>query len=121
MRPITCTIVFHVSDLHDSLRFYTERLGFELDFTFGEPECYAGLSWGTAYLHLSSFYPYKNNTGHGNLYLTFEEVDSIYQRLVRAEVPFYSHIADREYGMRDFSIMDPDGNQIGFGASTARQ
>ncbi|MCH8620385.1 glyoxalase superfamily protein [Undibacterium sp. TS12] len=119
MKPIASTTVLQVSNFSKSLHFYTEILGFELDFKYGEPECYAGLSWGSAYLHIGTFSPYKDNTGHGVIYLTFEEVDSIYKRLVKADVQFYSHIADQDYGMRDFSVKDPDGNQIGFGASIA--
>ena len=67
-------------------------------------------------LHISSSYPHKDNTGHGNLYITFSEVDTLYETLVEGGVGFYCPIGDREYGLRDFSIKDPDGNQIGIGA-----
>jgi uncharacterized glyoxalase superfamily protein PhnB len=119
MEPIASNAVFHVSDLEKSIFFYVEILGFKVDFKFGDPATYAGLSLGNLYLHLSSSYPYKNNTGHGSIYIVFESVDELYQKLVDAKVEFYSHIENREYGMRDFSIKDCDGNQIGFGASVA--
>jgi hypothetical protein len=35
---------------------------------------------------------------------------------VAAGVDFYCAIDDRDDGMRDFSVRDPDGNQIGIGA-----
>lgn len=111
------TTVFHVSNLDKSVDFYTGTLGFAVDFKFGEPETYAGLSWNGVHLHLSSSYPYKNNTGHGSLYIRCGAIDRLYARLESAGVEFYSRIRDREYGMRDFSIKDPDGNQIGFGAA----
>jgi uncharacterized glyoxalase superfamily protein PhnB len=116
MEPTGSNSVFHVSNLENSISFYTEKLGFNIDFKFGEPPTYAGLSLGSVCLHISSAYPYKNNTGHGNLYVMFNEVDDIYNKLVSADVSFYSPIEDREYGMRDFAIKDPDGNQIGIGA-----
>jgi catechol 2,3-dioxygenase-like lactoylglutathione lyase family enzyme len=117
MKPIASNTVFHVSDLDKSLDFYTNILGFELDFKFGEPATYAGLSFGDVRIHLSSSYPYKNNTGHGSIYLSFSSVDDIYHQLLKDKVEFYSHIETREYGMRDFAIKDPDGNQIGYGAA----
>jgi DNA-binding MarR family transcriptional regulator/catechol 2,3-dioxygenase-like lactoylglutathione lyase family enzyme len=119
VEPVESTTVFHVSDLEKSLAFYTGTLGFKVDFKYGKPESYAGLSWKSVHLHLSSSYPYKNNTGHGNLYIHGGDIDRLYERLDSLGVDFYSRILDREYGMRDFSIKDPDGNQIGFGASMA--
>lgn len=48
-------------------------------------------------------------------------MDSLYQQLVAAGVDFYCPIGDRDYGMRDFSVRDPDGNQIGIGAELNHQ
>ena len=112
--------VFHVSNLAKSLDFYTRVLGFEIGFRHGKPETYAGLSWKGVDLHLSSSCPYKNNTGHGNLYIFCKEIDRLYEKLDAAGVEFYSRIGNREYGMRDFAIKDPDGNQIGFGEARPR-
>jgi DNA-binding MarR family transcriptional regulator/catechol 2,3-dioxygenase-like lactoylglutathione lyase family enzyme len=111
--------VFHVSSLSKSLDFYSRVLGFAIEFRHGAPETYAGLSWRGVHLHLSSAYPYKNNTGHGNIYIFCGEVDRLYEELDSAGVEFYSRIHDREYRMRDFAIKDLDGNQIGFGAPVA--
>ena len=64
MKPISSNTVFHVSHLEKSIAFYKDKLGFSIDFKFGEPPTYAGLSLGNVCLHISSAYPYKNNTGH---------------------------------------------------------
>lgn len=116
MNPIAGNTVFHVTDLDKSIEFYLKNLGFQVDFKYGNPVSYAGLSAGNVCLHISSEYPYKNNTGHGNLYLLYRDVDDIYEKLVEAGVEFYCHIGDRDYGLRDFAIKDPDENQIGIGA-----
>jgi len=108
--------VFHVRDLPTSLEFYSRVLGFDVNFRYGTPGSYAGLSWRGVHLHLSSAYPYKDNTGHGNLYIHCDEIDRLYQRFDAAGAGFYSRIENRAYGMRDFAIRDPDGNQIGYGA-----
>jgi catechol 2,3-dioxygenase-like lactoylglutathione lyase family enzyme len=116
MKVLSSNAVFHVIDLRRAIAFYTELLGFNLDFEYGTPPTYAGLSLGIVCLHLSCNYPYKNNTGHGNLYVICDEVQTVNQRCLDKEVLFYSHLAERDYGLIDFAIQDPDGNQIGFGA-----
>jgi len=115
--PLTSNTVFHVSDLARSIDFYTTLLGFKVDFSVGEPANYAGLNWNGVLLHLGCQLPHTNSIGHGNVYLVFDEVDTIYKRLLDAGVEFYSPIGDQPYGMRDFCAKDPDGNQIGMGCS----
>jgi len=116
MKPTSHYTVLHVADLDRAIEFYTQQLGFELGFKWGEPPFYAGVQNGDCCLHFSAKYPYKNNTGHGNIYLVFPEVDALYEKLKVAGVTLHCEIADQPYGMRDFSIADPDGNQVGIGA-----
>lgn len=120
MKPTGSNAVFHVTDIENSIDFYSTKLGFQVDFKYGNPASYAGLSNGNVCLHISSGYPYKNNTGHGNLYLFYPEVDNLYNKLVKEGVNFYCHIGDRDYGLRDFAIKDPDDNQIGIGAELSK-
>lgn len=119
MNPIYSHTIFHVADLQRSLNFYQDILGFRVDFMFGEPTFYVGLSLGPVSLHIGSNYPVKNNTGHGHLYIVCDEVDLYYKSLVEKGVNVVSPIGDQNYGKRDFNILDPDGNMIGFGADIA--
>ncbi|GLZ85688.1 hypothetical protein Pres01_17390 [Metapseudomonas resinovorans] len=54
MNPLGSNTVFHVTDIERSIAFYTGPLGFQLDFRFGEPATYAGLSLGPVCLHISA-------------------------------------------------------------------
>lgn len=114
-QPIGSSTVFDVSNIDRSLDFYTNTLGFKVEFAVGEPTIYVGMSWGEHQLAIGSELPYVDAVGRGHMYLVFEEVDSIYTVLTEAGHEFYSSIDDREYGMRDFCVKDPDGNQVGFG------
>jgi len=120
MKTICCNAVFHVADLQRSLKFYQEILGFNVDFKWGEPNFYAGLSLGEVSLHIGSKYRFKNNTGHGHIYITCDEVDSYYKDLSDKGVEIMGPIGDQDYGLRDFVISDPDGNSIGFGAEITK-
>lgn len=117
MKALTSNAVFHVKDLQRALRFYTDVLEFTVDFQFGSPVSYAGLRLGTVALHISSRYPYKDNTGHGHVYIVCDEVDSLYEKILGTGVVINGVLGDQPYGMRDFNIADPDGNQLGFGTS----
>ena len=106
--------IFSVSDLSKSIEFYTETLGFQLDFVYGEPQFFAGLFKDNVELHLVSK-NLKQPAGSGNLSILTNEVDDLYQKLVDSKVEIIALLDDRDYGLRDFSCKDLDGNIIVFG------
>jgi len=46
-------------------------------------------------------------------------VDALYQELKSKGARTMEEPADRPYGVRDFDIVDLDGNQLSFGESTS--
>ena len=58
------------------------------------------------------FFPKPKLTG--NIYIFTDQVDLIWE-LVKDKVTITSPIADREYLMRDFSILDNNGYELVFG------
>ena len=106
--------VFSVSDLSKAIEFYTETLGFQLDFIYGEPQFYAGLFKDSVELHLVSK-NLRQTVGSGNLSILTNEVDDLYQKLLNSKVEILVPPDDRDYGLRDFSCRDLDGNIIVFG------
>ena len=107
------TPIFSVSDLSKSIEFYTETLGFQLDFIYGEPQFYAGLFKDSVELHLVSK-NLRQPAGSGNLSILTNEVDDLHQKLIDAKVQIIVPPDDRDYGLRDFSCKDLDGNIIVF-------
>ena len=108
------TPIFSVSDLSKSIEFYTETLGFQLDFIYGEPQFYAGLFKDSVELHLVSK-NLRQPAGSGNLSILTDEVDDLHQQLIDAKVQIIVPPDGRDYGLRDFSCKDLDGNIIVFG------
>ena len=106
--------IFSVRDLSKSIEFYTKTLGFQLDFTYGEPQFYAGLFKDSVELHLVSK-NLRQPVGSGNLSILTNEVDDLYQKLLNSKVEILVPPDDRDYGLRDFSCRDLDGNIIVFG------
>lgn len=116
MKINSAATVFTVSDLDDALSYYTEVLGFEEDFRFGQ---YAGIKRDDCYIHLSQQgNPNTGVVGGGSVYCFCDDVDGYDAKIVARGATAGGEPQDYEYGMRDFITRDPDGNQLSFGMPT---
>ena len=104
--------VFQVSDLDSALTYCKEVLGFKEDFRFG---AYAGISHGDACLHLYGHQIHKRPIGGGTAFVFRDEVDHYFQQIKKQGAIVKVEPADQPYGMRDFIVLDPDGNHMTFG------
>lgn len=109
-QPKTLSPILPVADMERSIRFYAEVLGFE---TVMQSAAYSIVACEGASLHLTLAADdsvLEATRGHMSVYLEVGEIG-----------PLWSHVAgfkdrykirdlfDREYGMREFHIIDPDG------------
>ncbi|MBN1176977.1 MAG: VOC family protein [Dehalococcoidales bacterium] len=111
-----------VRDMKATLEFYTKALGFKAGMTFptlDDPE-YADISKDGMVL---MFLPTKNAgiedgeaLGRGvNLYLQIDgDIDAYYGELKKRGVKIIADIKDEPYGIRDFTVADPDGYLLTF-------
>lgn len=116
MKAFNSATVIHVSNFRNSLDYYTKILGFNFDFEFGE---YAGLYMDQVFIHISG--PgnagQKKPEGSAHLCIDLDDADGYYQRLSSNGAIISITLADRDYGMRDFAVNDPDGNTLVFGSA----
>lgn len=115
---------FIVSDLSRTLRFYVDRLEFDVRFS-GPPEepFFAIVGRGPVQIHLKmiddAVHPAPNHTRHEwapwDAFVYVDEVDALAQELGARGVPFREPVADRDDGLRGFSVSDPDGYVLFFG------
>lgn len=101
-----------VTDVPAAVQFYTERLGFALGFTWGEPPSIAGVNLGEAQIFLEKGTP---NPAGCTLYFVVGDADELYafQREQGVEVVWAPE--DQEYGLRDYGVRDLHGYQLVFG------
>jgi catechol 2,3-dioxygenase-like lactoylglutathione lyase family enzyme len=102
-----------VRDLRRSLAFY-RSLGF--DVLRGE-EKFAVLAWEDHRLFLDQQedLPAGPAVPHMNVRVMVPDVDRHWQRVTELGLRVVAPIADRSYGLRDFTIADPDGFGVRFG------
>lgn len=112
MKAHVATPVFQVSNLDAALKYYTEVLGFTEDFRFGD---YAGVQLGEACIHLSGHSIHDRPVGGGTAYIFCDEVDGFWGTIKSHGAQVKTEPQDYPYGMRDFMVVDLDGNHLSFG------
>jgi catechol 2,3-dioxygenase-like lactoylglutathione lyase family enzyme len=112
---------FFVSDVDATVRFYTEVLDFQVVRveTEGSVPVFAVLGLGDAVVLIdrqeSIGGPPATPRGLAvNIRLMVPDVDAVYDRARAAGATISRAIGDRDYGLRDFIVRDPDGFRIRF-------
>ena len=120
MEPGIAIPVLPARDLAETRAFY-ERLGFQaavwLPTEFGG---YAILRRGDLSMHFYSFEDISPNQNYAQCYWRVKDVDALYAEchaagLSKSGTPRLVPVEDKPWGMREFSITDPNGNLVRVG------
>lgn len=109
-----------VRDMALSCAFYTQRLGFSIVFTHGEPPCYAQVARGGARLNLrrvaAPVIDARLRDAEDLLAasVTLEDAGPLFLEYQRAGAVFHQALLQEVWGARTFIIRDPDDNLILF-------
>ena len=112
--------ILFVRNVPASAVFYSEKLGFEIDFLHGKPPFYGSVSRDDACLHLR--FVHEPNfrelaAREGSLILaTIEvaDVKALFEEYETRGVDFPQRLVRQAWGGLDFHVRDPDGNVISF-------
>ena len=105
--------ILGVGDLPASLTFYQDILGFSVAWQWGTPPSRAGVASGAVELQLLSD-PRLRPAAPGRIYVHMTGIEAFYREVCARGGKIQEPLADRDWGMRDFRILDPSGNQLGF-------
>lgn len=113
--PVTCYGVLPTicaPDVPAAFAYYRDKLGFKVDFLWGEPPTHAGLSLGEAQFHVS----------HGDavtagmwMYFSVENIDALYERYREESLDLLDEPEGKPWGMRQFTMRDLNGYHLHFG------
>ena len=112
--------VFVVSDIARSIAHYRDVLGFAVTFEYGTPTFYACLCRDEVALHLLAAPQTRRLPGNGGICVFVNDVDGIHAELAARGANVLKPPQDYDYGMRDFDVLDPDGNHLTFGTGTEK-
>ena len=110
--------VFVVSDITRSIEHYRDALGFTVTFQYGSPTFYACLCRDEVALHLLAAHRTHRLPGNGGICLFVRDVDGVHAELAARGAKVIKPPENYDYGMRDFDVVDLDGNQLTFGMGT---
>jgi catechol 2,3-dioxygenase-like lactoylglutathione lyase family enzyme len=124
-QPILTSIAAHlyVRDLKASTDFFTTKLGFNLDFIYGDPPFYGQVSHDNARLALrsmdESFFTEdireREDLLSASITLaTADEIKQLFLTYQSADVPIHQPLRTEPWQAKTFVIKDPDGNLILF-------
>jgi uncharacterized glyoxalase superfamily protein PhnB len=103
-----------VPDIPVAIDFYTQKLGFQVAFTWGDPPTFAGIKLGNVELFLAEGAPCPTSEG-AIAYFQLGDADPLYEYHVANGVEIVEKIGDRPYGIRDYTVRDPYGYTLVFG------
>ena len=113
MTPHCAATTFRISDMTAALDFYQRALGFALEWQSPDYSC---LSFGKALLHLATKeVPHSRSVGQGAMYVFGNGVDAYHTAISARGAKPLTAPQDYPYGLRDFTVADPDGNILTFG------
>jgi len=117
---MTVIPILFVTDVSLSAAHFRDRLGFEIDFLYGEPPFYGAVSRGGACLHLRRVA--RPNFAElaareASLILASVEVFDVHELFKELETrgaEIVRRPTKQPWGGTDFHVRDPDGNVISF-------
>ena len=101
-----------VRSLDRAIDFY-RAMGFQL---LGRKDGFATVAWEGHQLFLDERPAHRPpQSPQANVRIMVPDVDAWWHRAIEMGAHVLAPIADREYGLRDFTITDPDGFGVRFG------
>ena len=108
--------VLAVKDLKIETAYYLDKLGFDRDFTAPGWEF---LSFGEFKVMLGECADEMTADATGNhswyAHVLVQNVDELYEEFKSRGASILSPIENKPWGIRDFSVVTPDGHRITFG------
>lgn len=118
--PITSIIPqLRTTDIQASVAFYTEKLGFALEFI--HQDFYAGVSAGKQMIHLKLVeerdpsIAYVDDGEHLHLYIGVDGVAAFAQQLKSKGVQLMREVHATTWNTREFVVRDDQGHTLYFG------
>lgn len=110
----TLSAVLVVNDVARAIGFYVEMLGCIECFRVGDPPHYAAVEREALVLSLMPASRAPAALGQAHLHVMVTGLDDLHAEIAGRGVAIEVPPTDFDYGLREFSLRDPDGNRITF-------
>jgi uncharacterized glyoxalase superfamily protein PhnB len=117
--------VFRYQDARAAIDWLIQAFGFQKHAEFASPNgtiAHAELRFGPDVIGISSATPPTTanpwSSVRQGVYIAVDDIDAHYEQARRAGAEIVMPIRDMDYGSREYSARDPEGNLWGFGTYT---
>jgi len=123
MRITTMATQVRVVDLERALHFYVDTLGFQELFRY--EDFYAGIRLGEAFIHLKRVdtsdpsIAFVRDGDHLHMYFQVRDLEGAFRDL-QSKAELVAPITTKPWGVREFTVRDPDGHTIYFAQDDAQ-
>ncbi len=99
-------------------QFYLEKLSFHQPGSQNYPD-YLMIARDGIEIHFFEFRDLDPKENYGQIYIRTDDIDGLYQSLLDGKVAIHpaGHLQMKPWGLKEFSILDPDNNLLTFGES----
>lgn len=111
------TAILAVSSIPETIRYYTEVLGFPQSWTHGCPPTFGAVIWGNASLMFNLLPDLAARVQGHEHWFDVEDVNSLYDRHRAQGVDVISEIETKPWGRREYTVRDLNGYSLRFGGS----
>jgi uncharacterized glyoxalase superfamily protein PhnB len=112
---------FLVTDLQAAIEFYRDKLGFEAEFTLGEPPHFAAMLRSGILIYLKKVgqpdpgRKFRKEGKHYDVYIFTDDAEALYREYAGNSVTIVEPLETTDYGSREFLIEDNHGHLLRFG------
>jgi len=109
------------TDLEESIRFYTEKIGLALEFRY--QDFYAGIRAGSQVFHLKLVdskdpsIEFVDDGEHFHLYFGTDDIAALAEMLTQRGIRLVQDVHATPWGARELVIKDDQGHTLYFGQS----
>lgn len=102
------------ADVLATITFYSEVLGFDRSWTWGEPPTIGAVNWGAVSIMFSQMDSLVGKIEGHQLWFNVEDVDTLCGRHQQKGAEIVSPIEDKPWGVREYTVRDPNGYHLRF-------
>jgi uncharacterized glyoxalase superfamily protein PhnB len=114
----TVVPVIGTDNIEETLTYYTQVLGFEFDFKYGNPVDYAGVKSGDAEIYFTREETLskvlKLNQIHPEIFIWVDDSAALFNEQVKNGAEVIEEVADRPWGARQYVLKDNNGYYLKF-------
>lgn len=108
--------VISSADVAATIRYFEQTLGFEQDFSWGDPPVYAGVKAGGAVIYITHDPDLatliRERRLAPDIFLWVNDIDTVYHRHRANNAEFVEEMTPRPWGVKQYVVREPNGYHL---------